>query len=368
MRRKGERILIRILHFCSDSNIGGAGVCLLRLLSASDKDKFEHYAVIPQNSLLKDRFLASGVNVILYYSSPDRSFSVSQIKEFIKLIQKLNPHIVHTHGSFSARIAAKLANVRSRIYTRHTYCEKKYSSPFRFLNRAVTTKAVAVNAALVPQLKDSGIKEDNILVIENACERISVDGPCKNNENEDSWSLLFLGRIVKGKGLDTAIKAIKKLNCSKYSVTLTVAGEGDYKDEMVSLAKRIGVSDYVRFLPFQNDITQCIYDCDIAINCSYRDEATSNFVIEAMSASKPVLLSNVGGNLHIIDDGVEGMFFLPGNVDSFCVALKRMISDRKVYLHLSENAEKKYLARFTLERMITSYQKLWTEEYDRYYK
>ena len=53
--------MIKIMHFCSDSNVGGAGITLYRLLSNSDKSTFEHYVVLPYDSALIALFSKSKV-------------------------------------------------------------------------------------------------------------------------------------------------------------------------------------------------------------------------------------------------------------------------------------------------------------------
>ena len=71
--------MIRVLHFLSDSNIGGAGITLYRLLSSSDRDRFDFAVVLPENSETKQLFEGLGIPVYEYGSSSDRSFSIVSI-------------------------------------------------------------------------------------------------------------------------------------------------------------------------------------------------------------------------------------------------------------------------------------------------
>ena len=162
--------MIRILHICSDSNAGGAVISLLRLLSASVNEEFHHTVLIPANSPLYDDFLSLGVDVIRLNYGCDNSSSISAVRECMRYIRAIRPHIVHTHGAMYGRVGAFLCGVRSRIYTRHTYHNSKHCLLSRLINKLVTTHVVAVNCELVEQIILSGISDDRISLIENGTE------------------------------------------------------------------------------------------------------------------------------------------------------------------------------------------------------
>ena len=359
--------MIRIMHFCSDSDIGGAIISLYRLLGAASDPMLEHVVVVPACCKMKNAFNDLNVELVTYDSTSDESFSLPLIFEMKKLISRFSPHIVHTHGMISARIAAKLSGVRSLIYTRHTYSENRYGTVKRMLNSLCTTKAVAVNPTLISQLSDSGINTKDISLIYNGCDTISSIDLKECNVGHEI-RLLYLGRIVKGKGLDTAVEALKRLNKEFYRVTLTIAGEGEYKDSLISLADSLGVGNYVRFMPFTYNIAGLIAECDIAINTSYVNEASSNFVIEALSASKPVLISDIAGNAYMIEQGVEGIKYRSGDIDSFCCGVKSITKDSKTYHSFCNKAKERHSCLFSLESMSSRYIQLWKDEYSKYYE
>ena len=352
------------MHFCSDSNVGGAGITLYRLLSNSDKSTFEHYVVLPYGSALIDLFSKCDVHIIKYNSSSDCSASFSLTSELRKIIFRISPHIVHTHGLASARLAAFLCGVKSRIYTRHTYNETVTGFLSKVLNRTVTTKAIAVNGALAEQIKESGIKVKDVVLIENGCERFKREA-CEKNK---TFTLLYHGRIEKSKGLPLAIEAVSKLVCRGYSLRLLIVGEGSCKNELIALAEKLNVSQHIIFVGYTDDVSKFISMSDAALNCSYEAEGTSNSVIECMSAGVPVIISSVKGNAAVVSDGVDGLIFDCGKVDSLVLCIERLVCDSELYSKISVGAYKTYLARFTVEKMTQRYERLWKDEYKNHYE
>lgn len=362
--------MIKVLHFCSDTNIGGAGITLFRLLQSSDKSKFEHYVALPKGSLVSSYAEMTGVTVVFYSSAPNRSFSFGAVFEFKRLIKHLSPDIVHTHGAFSARIAAALCGVRSRIYTRHTYSEKKYSLISQFVNNIITTKAVAVNEVLVDQMVNSGINKNKIVVIENGCDSFLCDDSVdfRSNQKKDTFNILYHGRIVKEKGLDVAVTAISKLVFPDSGLKLIIVGEGEYKEELIKTVAKLSISDKVEFVPFTRDVRELFHRADAVINCSINAEGTSNSLIEAMSAAKPIIASNIGGNKNLVSHEQNGLLFSSNDIDSFCMCMSRLLKEKDLYQKLSEGAFFTYKKRFTLDKMNNGYENLWKEEYKRYYE
>ncbi len=356
--------MIKVMHFCSDSNVGGAGKTLYRILSHSDKNKFLHTVVLPSDSKLVKMFSRLGLNVILYYEKADNTFSLPLIFEFKNIINRNSPHIVHTHGLVAARIAACICGVRSRIYTRHTYSDKTTNILANKINSVITTKAVAVNPALIKQINKSGIENKKIRLIENGCESLKMEHLC----NDSTFSILYHGRIEKSKGLALALRALYRLKKKGHNLHLTFLGDGKYKSELIELCSRLNINNSVSFLPFTDDVGRYVNLADVVINCSYNAEGTSNSIIEGMSAGKVCVVSSVEGNINVITQGIDGLVFKRGCFVDLADNIEKIINDKALYNTLSTGALSSYNARFTVERMLMRYEDLWEEEYRKQYE
>ena len=89
----------KVVQISSDSNIGGAGKCILTFLKNYDREKFDICTIIPKNSLLKPEIEALGVKVYEADYIAEKSLSLKGIKEIYKILKEIKPDIVHTHGA-----------------------------------------------------------------------------------------------------------------------------------------------------------------------------------------------------------------------------------------------------------------------------
>ena len=111
--------MIRVLNIISDTNIGGAGRVLLNYLRYTDRERFETLVALPRGSLLGPVLEEAGGRVLEVDGIADRSFDRGDIKLLRELIRRERPGLVHTHGCFSGRIAARREGVPV-IYSRHS--------------------------------------------------------------------------------------------------------------------------------------------------------------------------------------------------------------------------------------------------------
>ena len=106
----------KIIEVSTDSNIGGAGKCLITLVKNFDREKFDIKVILPPNSLLKPHIECMGVEVIEVDGIAEKSLDIGSINRLIKIFKTQKPDLVHTHASMSARIAARMAGAKV-IYT-----------------------------------------------------------------------------------------------------------------------------------------------------------------------------------------------------------------------------------------------------------
>ena len=103
--------MIKVLNVISDTNIGGAGRVILNYLRYSNRNQFETWVALPRGSLLGPVLEEAGGRVLEVDGIADRSFDRGDIKLLRELIRRERPGLVHTHGCFSGRIAARREGV-----------------------------------------------------------------------------------------------------------------------------------------------------------------------------------------------------------------------------------------------------------------
>lgn len=125
--------------------------------------------------------------------------------------------------------------------------------------------------------------------------------------------VFFAGRLAVEKNIDVLIRAIALLP-AELNAHLELAGTGEIEDDLKSLARAQGVEDRVHFLGFVSDaeLREGYLRADVFCQPGTA-ELQSLVSLEAMSASRPLVLADALALPHLIRDGQNGYLFEPGN-------------------------------------------------------
>jgi glycosyltransferase involved in cell wall biosynthesis len=108
--------------------------------------------------------------------------------------------------------------------------------------------------------------------------------------------------------------------------SLWLVGEGPERAACERLAARLGLAGRVRFLGFQTDPGPYYRSADIAVHAS-REEALSNFLIEAQAHGLPAVACRALGIRECFVEGRTGWMLEHGDADGFRAALARLAAD-----------------------------------------
>lgn len=355
--------MIQVLNIISDSNIGGAGHVLLNYLHHCDRAAFDTAVALPRGSLLKPRLEELGARVYEVDGLAERSYHRDDVKTLTRLIQSVDPDLVHTHGALSGRIAGKRCG-KPVVYTRHSVFPvpaKLRYPPGRWLNRWLNKhyadRIIAVNPAASENLTDAGVPADRITVVMNGVspvERVSSQRRAALREQwgaaEGDFVLGILARIEPYKGHLYILEAMEQLLAQGRRVKLLIAGTGSYEEELQrEAAARKLDGGPVQFLGFQSDISGFLSALDVQLNASYGTEATSLSILEGLSMGLPAVVSSYGGNPWLISEGEDGLVF--PNRDSAALArcIARLMDNREELAQMGTRAKEIFAQRFTGE-------------------
>lgn len=171
---------------------------------------------------------------------------------------------------------------------------------------------------------------------------VSMYQPKEVNENIIS----FIGYPWDLKGVDILIKAFKIVNQTYPETKLRVAGHCPNRKPYEELAR--GFEDKIEFFKGM-DRKACIdfiTSTKIFVLPS-RTEAMGRVLLEAMSAQKVIIGSNVDGIPHYIKDGETGLLFNNQDFEHLAEKLKIVISDSQLALKLAKNARNSVLDNYT---------------------
>jgi len=141
----------------------------------------------------------------------------------------------------------------------------------------------------------------------------------KYPEDTESLRLLFIGRIMKSKGIDELLLAAKQIRKSYPNIEFHLVGfsEEGYNEKLSELND----SGIIYYHGQQNDVHKFIKSAHATVLPSYH-EGTSNVLLESASTGRPILASNVTGCKETFDDGISGLGFEVKSVEALVSAIK----------------------------------------------
>ena len=149
--------------------------------------------------------------------------------------------------------------------------------------------------------------------------------------------ILFIGRLVYQKGPDLLIEAMKTVSQAHPDAKLIVAGEGDMRRFLMERAKDLP-ANFVGYVP-DSEYIRLLNACDLVVIPS-RNEPFGLVLLEAWSAEKSVVASNVGGLSENIDTFVDGLKVEP-EPGSLAWGINTIMDDPSQAVALGKRGRKK---------------------------
>lgn len=156
--------------------------------------------------------------------------------------------------------------------------------------------------------------------------------------------VLFLGRLVKIKGVDILIKAL----ANSKNLELLIAGDGKEKEALEKLASSLNTPAKFLGAIFGEEKLKLILSSDLIIIPSTilpdgRTEGTPVVCLEAFACGKTVIASNVGGLRELIAENESGFFFQVNDVNNLREKILMLLVDDKKRHEIGKVARKKAL-------------------------
>lgn len=163
--------------------------------------------------------------------------------------------------------------------------------------------------------------------------------------------VLFVGRLVEVKNVDTLIRAAALLKNEGRSDTVVICGQGSQRGALESLARRLDVHDAVRFVGERTDVAALVDASDLLVLTS-RQEGLSNVILEAMRGMRPVVATRTGGNVEIVEHERTGLLFDVGDHHALAAAIRRLADDPSLRRAFGQRAAERVVNTFSVGRMV----------------
>lgn len=218
----------------------------------------------------------------------------------------------------------------------------------RFLQRHAA-RVVCISDYVKERLRRKEIPEDKLATIRNGIELDHAADPAHAGE-----FLLYIGRLVKTKGLHHLIRAHAAAECP---VPLKICGEGPQRKRLEMLSEEAGST--VEFLGWVSEQRkrELLRGCTAFVLPSLF-ESFGIVLLEAMRAACPIIATDVGGIPEVVGDAA--VLVEPGSSRQLAAAINQLCSDREKREMLSRNAARR-AHQFTWKRICDETLRLYNE-------
>lgn len=302
--------------------------------------------------------------------------------KFVVFFIKEKPTIVHGNtpkASMLSMLAAWITRVPIRIYMCHGLLFQGYSGFMKrllmYMERlscACATEVICVsNGVRNILIKEKICSESKTLVIHHGS-AAGIDLEFFNSNKIDpmvmrkelkiplnDFVFLFVGRIVKDKGVNELVKAFKQLSVKMDNVHLVIVGAEESMNSISDDSRNeINSNSRIYQVGKKKDVRPYMLGADILTLPSYR-EGFGMVLIEANALGTPAIVSNIPGCNEVIIDKFNGEYVNVKDVNNLYDKMKYMAMNRDVVKQLSANARQSVVERF--DRI-----KIWNLQFNEY--
>jgi glycosyltransferase involved in cell wall biosynthesis len=265
---------------------------------------------------------------------------LSSLWKLYRLFKREKPNIVHSHtpkAGLLSMLAAKMAGVPLRIHT---------VAGLRFMTTSGTKRKLLINmerltCKFANHVWANSFSLQNYIQQNNLCAaaKLGVIGNGSTNginlqrfnrsvlSNElmqeiknkikydpQYFYFLFVGRLVKDKGIKELVEAFSKINKDHPATRLILVGSFENELDPVDPETFQIINEHPGIIQagWDNRTEYYFSLANMLVFPSYR-EGFPNVVLQAGAMLCPVLCSRIEGNVDIVDDGINGIIFQPQN-------------------------------------------------------
>lgn len=246
---------------------------------------------------------------------------ISKIMSSSSIIQKL----LIPFSKFTNYYVAISENIKKEILRMGVPSEKIYSTP----------NGVDTNIYKPLNLKDKKAKKRFLSI-------------------PDGEIVIFVGRLAFRKGVDVLIKAWKKVIQRFPHACLLIVGSGEEEKKLINLSNSLNLIENIRFVGMVDNVVDYLQTSDV-FSFPSRLEGSPNAILEALACGLPVIGTNIGGIVDVINDGENGLLIPPENSDLLASNICQLLQDKEYRESFGVKARESALSLFSFDVVSKGY-------------
>ena len=329
---------------------------------------------LSQNIGITARIIRRIIRTVKYNGVVKQNIKV--FKTFL-LKNKIDSVLIHNGGYVGDELCNQLLQasngivMKHRIMVFHSDFLKSKIGKIRYAkyDRQITkwaTELVTVSQFTRKRILDNSyIKKDLVVIYNGLSEKRTLSEEQKNTTivvDKNICNIGMIGNFQSIKGHLYLLEAFKKLKeIYKEKVVLSIIGniyEPDYFEKCKDFIIQNNLSEDIRIYHQIYNASEYCNLFDFIVVPSLCDESFGLTACESMIAGKPCIVTAKGGLPEVIVDNEDGFVIPIDNTDLFAEKMLILCNDNDLRKRMGITARKHYLEKYTLEKMVTKYEKL----------
>ncbi len=200
-----------------------------------------------------------------------------------------------------------------------------------------------------------------VYLVPNAIDPAGFASFVRTHNTNEPLKLVYVGRLVRAKGLFEVIEAMGEIKRAGRDVSLRIAGDGPDRDTLEAASRQAGLSDRIHFLGnvFGADKWRLWRDSDVFVFPTYHSEGLPYSLLEAMAAGCVPVISPVAAIPDVMRDREHGLFVPAKDAAALALAVAALDDDRAGLRKMAGEARRRALEHYTLTRLADDFGKLY---------
>ena len=359
----------KVLHLLNYLGNGGTETYIYSLAKKLHNKTCKFYLAYSEDGIGRKMF--EDMDIELIHLDMKGPFDINAAKKLKRICKELSIDVVHTHflrENYISIISKLLGNRPKLINTRHMLLEN--SKGVILTNKLLTRfddAIIAVSSSVNNQLLEEGIPEKRIELIYNGIDISEWESPFEltfrkeYNMPEDMLIITSVSRFTEEKGHEFLLDSIvlfktytenNKIGEKKFKFVLV--GDGVLLESMRKKSYELGINDDVIFTGFRRDIKNILKSSDIFVSHS-KSEAFGISILEAIAAKLPVITTDSGGTIEIINHTYDdGILIDYGDKEALAKSIINLINEEELRNSYSSKALELVKQKFELDKIAQS--------------
>lgn len=358
-----------IVHIVHRFDTGGLENGMVNLFNTLPPERFRHSVIaLTDYSAFRQRITAQPVDFYALHRAPGHGLGWTV--RLWKLLRRLKPDLVHTRNlaALEAQFVAAAAGIRATVHGEHgrdmfdLYGQNWKYNLLRRAAQPFVSNYIAVSQDLATWLRLAiRVPPRKLHQIYNGVDSVKFhprEAARPASTHPERIVFGAVGRMVEVKDYPTLTRAfIQMLQLQPEPAKrarLVIVGEGPARSSCQALLQSAGLADLAWLPGERHDIAELMRRFDVFVLPS-KNEGISNTLLEALASGLPVIATAVGGNLELVEDGVNGTLVQPGDVAGMAQALLSYLDAPARIAEHGAHARLQAEQRFSLAAMAEAY-------------